>query len=65
MLESASYIASILSAIFGFMGLLGLGALVYKIVIKQDNNTSFTVNGNINGDVVSGGIKGRSKSVRD
>lgn len=64
MLETLSYIASILSAAFALVGLFGLGALVYKIVIKQDNSTSFIVHGDINGDVVSGGIKGRSKSIK-
>lgn len=58
-LENSADIASIVSAIFGFIGLFGLGALVHKFVIRQNNETAFTVHGDINGDVITGGVKGK------
>lgn len=63
-LENFADIASITSAIIGIIGLFGLGALVYKFVIQQENETSFTVNGDINGDVMTGGVKGKLKAEK-
>ncbi len=60
-LENFADIASIASAIFGLIGLLGSGVLVYKFVFKQQNNTAFTVHGDINGDVITGGVSGKTK----
>jgi hypothetical protein len=61
-LENLADIASILSAIFALIGLFGLGAIVYKFVFKQKNDTVFTVHGDINGDVVTGGVAGKNKA---
>lgn len=61
-LENIANIATILSTVFAFIGLIGLEAIVYKFVFKQKNDTVFTVHGDINGDVVTGGVVGKTKS---
>lgn len=62
-LEIASQISSIVSAIVSIIGLIGLGTLVYKFVLKQDNKNPVIVQGNmnVNGDVVTGGVSANSR----
>lgn len=60
-LEIASQIASVASAFFALIGLLGLGALVYKFVFKQENKNSLIIHGDVNGDVVAGGVSTSAK----
>lgn len=47
-LEISSQIAGILSCLFGFLSLVGLG-IVYRGINKQKNNNTITVN---NGDAI-------------
>jgi len=64
MLETSSYIASIISAVVGLLGLVGLGMIVSKIVFKQQNNTHVIVNGNFIGDVTTKGTVDASNTSK-
>ncbi len=61
MLANIANVASVVSAIVGVITLPSITYWMYKLVFKQENNSSFIVNGDIKGDVISGGVLGRSK----